>query len=261
MNLEAEESVFVVFQSSSKDILSINLEDETNMKAVYVLDADNQIKIRTSTNGIYKGQLSNGTLSTIEVKNITEVQKLTGPWQVEFLKKYHYNATHTFEQLIDWKNHPDDSIKYYSGTAIYHKTFDFDKTQSEANDAFILDLGDVNVIAEVKLNGKDLGTFWMPPFWVDITDALVSGKNKLEVRVTNQWTNRLIGDEQLEATDDYEQKGVYMPDWYIKNQPMPASQRSTFTTYNFYNKSSKLISAGLIGPVTISCLKEKNIKN
>jgi hypothetical protein len=261
MNLQAEESVFVVFQKPSKNITAVNVEGLANINANYILDANNKTKLITSTNGTYKAMLSNGAESVINVNNIPEAKKLDGPWQVEFLKENNYEATQTFKTLTDWKDNANENIKYYSGTAVYRKSFAFDKSKSDVTKAFILDLGNVSVIAEVKLNGKDLGTFWMPPFRVNITDALVSGDNNLEVRITNQWTNRLIGDEQLEATDGYNQKGEKMPDWFINNQPMPASKRSTFTTYNFYNKASKLISAGLLGPVTISCGKEKNLTN
>lgn len=259
MNLDGEEAVFVVFQSPTKGIPSISVEGEEDLEAEYVLDAGNHIKLLTSKNGSYSGKLKNGLSSIVTIEKIPKVQSLTGKWQVAFLKDYAYEGTHSFEKLTDWKNHSNDSIKYYSGTAIYNKTFDFDKTQSEANDAFIIDLGQVNVIAEVKLNGKDLGTLWTSPFRVDITDALVSGKNVLEIKVTNQWTNRLIGDEQLKATDGYNQTAEFMPDWYINNQPMPDGKRSTFTTHNFYNKSSELLSAGLLGPVTIRHLRETNI--
>jgi hypothetical protein len=78
----------------------------------------------------------------------------------------------------------------------------------------------------------------------------------LEIHITNQWTNRLIGDERFPATDGYDKSAIKMPDWYINNEPMPAGERSTFCTYSFYKKDSELISAGLLGPVSIS---ERNI--
>ena len=115
----------------------------------------------------------------------------------------------------------------------------------------MLDLGKVSVVAEVTLNGKNLGVYWLSPYSVDITEALVSGPNKLEIRITNQWTNRLIGDLRFPATDNYDSNGINMPDWYINNESMPPGKRTTFTTYNFYNQKSKLISAGLLGPVKI----------
>ena len=42
-------------------------------------------------------------------------------------------------------------------------------------------------------------TLWKPPFRLDISDVVKSGKNELEVKVTNLWVNRLIGDEHFPA--------------------------------------------------------------
>jgi len=58
----------------------------------------------------------------------------------------------------------------------------------------LLDLGRVEAMAEVVLNGKNLGVLWKPPFVIDITGTAKSGMNRLEVRVTSTWRNRLIGD-------------------------------------------------------------------
>lgn len=49
----------------------------------------------------------------------------------------------------------------------------------------ILDLGNVEIMAQVTLNGKTYDTLWMPPFTLDVTDALKSGTNRLAVRVTS----------------------------------------------------------------------------
>ena len=88
--------------------------------------------------------------------------------------------------------------------------------------AYWLDLGDLKNITEIKLNGKDLGIQWKPPFRVDITDALRDGGNELEIRVTNLWPNRLIGDEQL--PDDREWDGLHLktwPQWLLDGKPTP----------------------------------------
>ena len=89
-----------------------------------------------------------------------------------------------------------------------------------------LDLGTVKNIAQVKLNGKELGTFWKAPFRVDVTGAIKSGANTLEVSVTNLWVNRLIGDAQPDAAKKY-----------------------TYTTQPFYSAGSPLLPSGLLGPV------------
>ena len=91
-----------------------------------------------------------------------------------------------------------------------------------------LDLGRVRNIAQVRVNGKDLGLVWKAPFRVDVTKALKPGTNRLEVKVTNLWVNRLIGDAQPDATDKY-----------------------TFTTQAFYKADSPLLPSGLLGPVRL----------
>ena len=116
---------------------------------------------------------------------------------------------------------------------------------------FDLVLGDVKNLAEVRLNGKDLGVLWKPPFRLEITDAVRVGKNRLEIRVTNLWPNRLIGDEQL--PDDREWKGKELrawPDWLLAGKPSPTG-RFTFTTWHHWTKDSPLLPSGLLGPVTI----------
>jgi len=58
-----------------------------------------------------------------------------------------------------------------------------------------LDLGKVEIMARVTLNGKTRDTLWMPPFVLDVTDWLKPGKNRLAIRVTSTSTGRpKIGD-------------------------------------------------------------------
>ena len=71
----------------------------------------------------------------------------------------------------------------------------------------LLDLGKVGDIAEVSLNGRALGQLWAAPYRIDITDALKPGENALAIKVTNQWTNRILGDAAVPA----ERKVLDMP--------------------------------------------------
>jgi hypothetical protein len=142
-----------------------------------------------------------------------------------------------------------------------------------------LDLGKVQVLVEVIVNGKNLGILWDPPFRIDITDAAKAGDNDLELRVTNLWPNRLIGDEQLPAENEYYGFGggrgatngattgpstapagtargttnaiIRIPDWYSQGLPKPPGGRVTFTTWHHWNADAPLLESGLIGPVKI----------
>jgi hypothetical protein len=100
------------------------------------------------------------------------------------------------------------------------------------------------------LSSRDRGATWLK--LAELTDQVHPGENALEIRVTNLWTNRLIGDEALPRTDGYRMRDAKMPAWYLNNEPMPAGPRSTFTTYNFYEQNRTLLPSGLLGPVTLS---------
>jgi hypothetical protein len=101
------------------------------------------------------------------------------------------------------------------------------------------------------LNGKSFPVLWKPPFRVNITSAAKRGKNKLEIKITNLWPNRLIGDEQL--PDDREWNGKPLrawPQWVLDGKPSPTG-RFTFTTWHHWTKNEPLLESGLLGPVTL----------
>ncbi len=175
----------------------------------------------------------------------SKVATLEGAWDVSFDPKWGGPEKVKFDQLEDWITRPEEGIKYYSGKAVYHKTFDF-KQEGKAERLF-LDLGKVNNMAWVKLNGKDLGIVWTTPWQVEVTDVVKEKNNTLEIEVVNLWANRLIGDEAY--ADDGIKDGQW-PDWVLNNEARP-SQRYTFASWKHYTKDSPLISSGLLGPVTI----------
>jgi len=179
---------------------------------------------------------------------ITEIEKLKGSWEVSFDPKWGGPDKITFEKLIDWVNHAEEGIKFYSGIARYRKTFDVPNTIELANNSGIyLDLGEVKNMARVKLNGKDLGVIWTSPWRVNISDVFKEKENKLEIEIANLWGNRLVGDDRL--PDDGVKDGKW-PEWFLEGKPR-TSGRFTFTTRRFYRKEAPLQSSGLIGPVTI----------
>ena len=116
-------------------------------------------------------------------------------------------------------------------------------------------------MAEVKLNGKDLGILWKPPYRVEVTDAIKAGENKLEVKVVNLWINRMIGDEQLPEDSDRRKEGTVKawPQWLQAGKPSPAG-RFTFSSFKIWKKSEPLAESGLIGPVTIQSIESINMK-
>jgi len=158
----------------------------------------------------------------------TTVASIEGPWKVQFQSGRGGPAESSFEKLGSWTENQDSGVKYFSGTAAYSKSFQAPAKWFNTGARLWIDLGDVKNIAEVSVNGKSLGILWKPPFRVDVTGAMKPGTNVLEIKVTNLWVNRLIGDQQPDATTKY-----------------------TYTTARFYRADSALLPSGLLGPVQI----------
>ncbi len=190
-------------------------------------------------------------IATKKFSESKEVAKLTGPWTVAFDPEWGGPEEAPFENLTDWSTHQEPGIKYYSGIATYRKSFDAPDTLTSES-RVQLDLGDVQNLAKVRLNGEDLGVLWTAPWQVDITTAVKSGTNQLEIEVVNLWPNRLIGDEQLPYDGP---ENSQWPEWITENKPRP-TQRQAFTTYQHYKKDSPLLKSGLIGPVTLQRVVE-----
>jgi len=162
-------------------------------------------------------------------EDFSTLSEISGAWAVHFDPKWGGPETVQFDSLVSWPTRPEAGIKFYSGTATYEKTFEVpDSKLKLKNSKLFLDLGDVHEIAEVKVNGKLCGTVWSPPWRVDVTDALKSGENKLQIEVVNFWPNRIIGDASL-----------------------PKEQRLTQTNIRKLTAQTPLEPAGLLGPVQL----------
>ncbi len=203
----------------------------------------------------YKGEVSyintSGTKKTIHVKSVPAPILLSGPWEVHFPSKTLNAKVLNFEKLQSWSESSNNDVKYFSGTANYKKEFTLSKQLLKSNKSLELDLGSVAVIAEVIINGKNAGILWKAPFRLNMDGFVKKGKNTLEVKITNLWPNRLIGDENLPL--DIERMGdktKALPEWLI-NDTARNSGRTTFPSWNHYKKDSELLTSGLIGPVRI----------
>lgn len=176
------------------------------------------------------------------------IKRLDGKWSVAFDTTWGGPANIQFDSLYDWTKRTEEGIRYYSGIAVYRKSFDLPDNEipSKKSD-YYLELGTVKNLAHVKLNGKDLGIVWTTPWHVNITDVLKSKENRLEIHVANLWINRLIGDE-TQPWDGV--KNGKWPEWLVNGTPRE-SKRFTFTTHRFYKKDDPLVESGLLGPVMI----------
>jgi hypothetical protein len=191
----------------------------------------------------------------VEVPALPKPLEIGGPWELEFPKGWGAPERVTLERLISWTDHPNSGVKYFSGTATYQRKFEVPAQMLARDRRLYLDLGAVYVIAQAKLNGRNLGILWKPPFAVDVTDIIHAGANDLVVSVVNLWPNRLIGDEQLSSDREWvkqewgEVLGRY-PQWLMENKPSPAGH-FTFTTWKHWTKDDPLMESGLLGPVRI----------
>ncbi len=202
--------------------------------------------------GRYELKTASGKTKQVDVPAIPQPLELTGPWLVRFPPGWGAPEQVTLERLTSWSEHADPGIKHFSGAATYSRKFNVPPEMVGKNRRLVLDLGKVAVMAEVKLNGRDLGILWKPPFRVDVTDVARAGENDLEVRVVNLWINRMIGDEQLPDDSDRNANGTLKgwPAWVQEGKPSPTG-RFTFTSWRLWKKTDPLVESGLMGPVTL----------
>ncbi len=185
-----------------------------------------------------------------------EIETMRGSWEVGFDPAWGGpDRAMTFPELTDWTQHAEPTVRYYSGTAVYRKTFALASPPQEES---LLHLGTVQHLAEVRLNGRNLGVVWCAPWQIRVPAGLLKASgNQLEISVTNVWSNRLIGDEQQPEDCEWlpgHMGGKYLkrfPEWFVKGGNRPSSQRVTFTTWNYFTKDSKLTPSGLLGPVRL----------
>jgi len=158
----------------------------------------------------------------------------------------------TLEKLISWSEHSAAGVRYFSGAATYTKTITVPADLLGRGRHVYLDLGNVQVVAQVSLNGKDLGILWKPPYRVEISDAVKPGDNALEVKVTNLWVNRMIGDETLPEDSSRNPNGTLKewPRWVQEGKPSPTG-RYTFTSWRLWKATDPLQPSGLLGPVVL----------
>jgi hypothetical protein len=207
---------------------------------------------------VFRKQVANAALEGANFADLRTVAGVTGSWSVHFDPAWGGPATVEFETLDDWTKRPEPGIQYYSGTAVYKKTIHVPAIQ--AGKKVYLDLGKVNHLATVSVNGKKLGVLWTTPWRIEITSAVKVGANTIEVAVTNVWANRLIGDEKQPPDFEWgygdmrvgdERFLKEFPEWFLKHEPRPSKGRYTFTTWNYFSKDKTLTPSGLMGPVRV----------
>jgi len=217
---------------------------------------------------LYAAQPFSGTLKTasgafIRVEaNPPSATAVAGEWHVTFPVDWYTGGTAkkvvAFPSLADWAANADPDIRFFSGTATYTKRI---PCSPSAGERTILDLGVVKDFAVVAVNGKTFPVLWKPPYRIDITDALdpKADSFSIEVKVTNLWPNRLIGDDAMpedckwrcSAYEGMKEFGIKaIPQW-VKDGKRSPTGRHTFTTWRHWSKDEQLLPSGLLGPVIL----------
>ena len=151
-------------------------------------------------------------------------------WTLSFPAGWGAPAQIKLDSLAAWKDLPmSDEGKCFSGTATYTDSFRL-KSIRRGN-SYVLNLGCVDEVAVVYVNGIRAGTLWCEPYSVDVSEFLHKGTNDLRIEVTSTWFNRLVYDAG--------QKESEKKTWVL-NGP---------------DYDSPLRTSGLIGPVSIDIFR------
>jgi hypothetical protein len=221
-------------------------------------DAQGCAVISAGTNVSGVAEFASGRRMVFDLKPAAAIP-VAGSWTVRLAPAVGVNKQIELSALKSLSESADPAVKYFSGTAAYRTTVNVDAALLGAGKRVELDLGDVRDLATVTVNGKSIGVLWHPPYACDITSALQPGANTLELAVVNTWHNRLVGDEQFPPDFEFgADRGADLgralkayPDWFVKNQPRPETNRLAFVNWFYHRKNTPLLPSGLLGPVQL----------
>ncbi len=245
LRMENYDSRFILFRKPSKKASVVEIRKDgmtvqsvsTRVKMLPELSPEirgaspEDAQLTVWTSGEYELIRSGGEKSSMLVKSLPSPEAASEKWMVTFQEDRGAPKEQVyFEKLESWTQRPEEGIRYFSGTATYEQVIYINRERLQKERSIHLDLGDVKYLAEVFVNDQPLGVLWKPPFRMDITNAVKVGANKVQIKITNVWKNRLIKDAQL-----------------------PKESRLTWTFYPFYQNEpdAPLMESGLLGPVRV----------
>ncbi|WP_016957766.1 glycosyl hydrolase [Catenovulum agarivorans] len=252
LSLQGLGSTFIVFEKSASATIQPTAVKQISKqnKATWLPTAlykQNQLIVDIPENGEYQVQFTNGDSQVVKLVDLPAPLTLRAPWQLTFEQNRDVEMSLTLDKLVSLTELQPLALKHYSGSITYQNQFQFEQSQLRDDQRWILDLGQVGVVARVTINGNNLGEIWSRPLQVDVTDYLVAGKNKLIVEVATTWVNRMVGDLK-----------------YPKQFPDQAQPKVFETEITFESKITKdteLQPAGLIGPVLLKPIREVTLKH
>lgn len=271
LSFEPSGSTFVIFRKdrSTEDHLvpAQGTTDTTKEPFALTTGSDGHAEMQALQPGTYHFESASKKKTLVEIPDIPLPVAIPGPWQVGFPPKHGAPENVTLDHLVSWSTHANPGVRYFSGTATYKKDVDIPENLLGKGRGLYLDLGSVQNIARVRLNGTDLGILWKSPFRVWITDAVHPGQNRLEIEITNLWPNRLIGDEQLPADCEwhpqrFKDEGETLkewPRWLLEGKASPTG-RIAFGAWRHWHKDDALLPSGLLGPVQLVSVVTKRVE-
>ena len=236
MNLSPSGSVFVVFRRSVTidpvAKITPSFENrEGNLLPLWIQEG----AAWASENGDWELTRQSGKTENISLKDLPGPRKISGDWIVSFTPDRGAPEQIILPLLQSLSENTDNGVKYFSGTATYKSFFELSAVNED--DKVFLDLGSVANLAEVSINGKNMGVLWKPPFIIEVSDVIKPGRNELSIAVTNTWHNRIVGDSDL-----------------------PEDSRITWLLFNEsrLGPEEDLEPAGLLGPVILRTARKIN---
>jgi hypothetical protein len=250
LQLEPYGSAFVVFRSAAATRIVNATQNDGPIFAsgsareltgvLEIRDQGGKLSVLAAEPGTYVFRDAKSRSAQTIVGELPPPETLDGRWTLNVpLTALQSSKTRptAIDGLKSWTLFPDPKLKYLSGTLTYTREFDIASERLANGKHLWLDLGKVGEIAEVELNGQNLGILWKPPTRLDITAVAKPGKNQLTVRVTNFWPNRIIGDQLVRD-----------------------SERVTQTNIRKLTASTPLMPSGLLGPVRLLTVAEQSIQ-
>ena len=252
LDLEPHGSTFIVFRHgdagtrfvaaglNGTSIFPVAEFTEKSPRVHLTYSADEAWSVLVGSEGELGLTGADGNTLNLQTGKIPDPIEVRGPWKVQFQEERGAPGKAVFEELASWSRSEMEGIRYFSGIATYRKPFTMPEELLNDGLRVILDLGRVEEVAEVTVNGESLGILWNAPFQLDITGALSPGENMLEVEVANTWSNRLTGDARLP-----EEKRITKTNITGPNFQKP-------TTW----KDAPLLESGMMGPVSLRFMKK-----
>ncbi|MBN2480789.1 MAG: twin-arginine translocation signal domain-containing protein [Bacteroidales bacterium] len=233
MEFDPAGSVFIMFRRSSEDVdqvIEVTGGQKTGGSKLKLKVMDGSLERWASENGKWNLKTKSGQNIAVNASGVPVPVPVEGDWDITFPL-----LTGVTKQVKlrpgSWTEQADEDIKYFSGTAIYAKDITLTEQQLSEGKKLYLDLGEVKNLAEVKVNGKNLGVVWKPPYRVNMTDVAATGVNRIEIEVTNTWHNRLARDAELLE-----------------------EERQTWVLGGNVRAGAALVPGGLLGPVEIKTM-------